>query len=667
MIILAYKYVYQHNTNDCAVACLLSIIRYYKGNNTYENIHYLTHCDNNGVTALNLINASNKLGFESRGLKVEYAHLKNLKIPIIAHLILKDGYNHYVVVEKIKENTIYIFDPAKGKIKYKKEEFLKLWSNVVIELKPTRVLDVINEKEINLLTDIIKNNISTYLIVSFVSFLAIILTLVSNYYFSTLIKNSALSILIFFLFITFIKEINDYIRGLIIIKLESKIESDINKTTHEKLLLLPYYYFNSRTTGDIISKMQDLDYIKELIIKVPIYLLIDITLMVLSTIILLNISIKLYIIFLFVCLLYFLVLLLFDKKIKKLIRINQEDKIINNEILIENIKSINTIKNLNIESVRNDIFNQSYDSYLKDKKRYEKTINKELFIRNLIILMGLNIILYVGIKIVDLKELILFDSIAIYFLEAIKNICELNPLYKNAINALKRVKEIYKIDIPSYQKLEIDNFDIHINNLSYSYNGYKNIFKNLNLNILSKEKIAVTGFSGCGKSTLFKLINKTYQIENNKIFIGKTDINKINTSDIVSYISQEEILFKDTLYNNLTSYKNIKNETVMKISKITGLDKVIKSKNMNLNSFILEDGINFSKGEKQKIILTRVLLKNNNILILDEALNALDESEECKILNRIIKCYRNKTIIYITHRKKCISLFDREIKLKGEV
>ena len=119
---MAYKYVYQHNTNDCAVACLLSIIRYYKGNNTYENIHYLTHCDNNGVTALNLINASNKLGFESRGLKVEYAHLKNLKIPIIAHLILKDGYNHYVVVEKIKENTIYIFDPAKGKIKYKKEE-----------------------------------------------------------------------------------------------------------------------------------------------------------------------------------------------------------------------------------------------------------------------------------------------------------------------------------------------------------------------------------------------------------------------------------------------------------------------------------------------------------------------------------------------------------------
>ena len=115
------------------------------------------------------------------------------------------------------------------------------------------------------------------------------------------------------MFITFIKEINDYIRGLIIIKLESKIESDINKTTHEKLLLLPYYYFNSRTTGDIISKMQDLDYIKELIIKVPIYLLIDITLMVLSTIILLNISIKLYIIFLFVCLLYFLVLLLFDK------------------------------------------------------------------------------------------------------------------------------------------------------------------------------------------------------------------------------------------------------------------------------------------------------------------------------------------------------------------
>ena len=107
------KGVLQKNIKDCGIACLLTIIKYYKGSNTYSNLYYLTKCDNNGISALNLINASNKLGFYSRGIKCDIDNLSNIYLPAICHVII-NNYNHYVVLYKVTKDNIYIFDPATG-------------------------------------------------------------------------------------------------------------------------------------------------------------------------------------------------------------------------------------------------------------------------------------------------------------------------------------------------------------------------------------------------------------------------------------------------------------------------------------------------------------------------------------------------------------------------
>ena len=117
------KKVYQQNLKDCGVACLISIIRYYKGDNTFENIRYLTKCNNNGITALNLIEASKKLGFNARGLRCEYNDIKELVLPLICHIVFKNGYNHYIVLYKISDKNVVVFDPYYGIKKYTKEEF----------------------------------------------------------------------------------------------------------------------------------------------------------------------------------------------------------------------------------------------------------------------------------------------------------------------------------------------------------------------------------------------------------------------------------------------------------------------------------------------------------------------------------------------------------------
>lgn len=664
---MKYKGVYQQNTKDCGVACLLSIIKYYKGNNTFENIRRLTKCDNNGITALNLIAAAEKLGFKSRGIKCEYVDLINITKPFIAHVILENGYHHYIVVHKTRENYVIVFDPYKGINKYNKNDFIKIWDNVLIELLPVRKLDYKKEKYNKYLKIIINNNKFIYISIIILSFLSIIFALISNYYFKMLIEiNNIIYIFILFIILIIIKEIIDLYRNKLLIKLDSNIDKELNLETHNKLLSLPYYYFNSRTKGDIITKFNDLDHIRTLLVKFPILIFIDTILIILTSILLLNINLILFLAFIIISLLYLSFLIITNKKTKKMIEINQEYNSIKNSVLLENINCINTIKNININKLRHDNFKNIYITYIKNNIEYERYYNAINFIKNIILLTGINLILFIGISfvknnIMSLSDLILFNSLIIYFIEPLKELNELSPIYKNGINAIKRVEEIYsasQID----NKYIPNNLDIKFNNLYFSYNGYDKILKNINYKINYKDKLIITGASGSGKSTLFKLLANIYEVEENMITIGNEDIKNIDTNKIITYVSEEEKLFNDTLYTNIVL--NNSNDNLDNILNITGVTEVLKKRNINLNSIIEEGGNNLSRGEKQKIILARVLLKNSKIIIFDESLNGIGESEEYNIINNVLNYLKDSTVIYITHSKKCFSLFNKNINFQ---
>ena len=660
------KKVYQRNVKDCGVACLLSIIRYYKGDNTYENIRYLTKCSNNGVTALNLIEASKKLGFNARGLKCNYDMLKDLNKPLICHVVLENGYNHYIVLYKVDSKEILVFDPYYGIKKYNKEYFIKIWDNICIELIPYKKLDIIHESGYKKILKMLLKYKITYAFILILSLLSIVFTLLSNIYFKALIDGyNTLNILIYFIVLIIIKELTNYIKNRKVINLKNKVDKELVINTHKNALSLPNYYYSSRSSGDIVTKFNDLEYIRDFVLEFPIFMVIDILLMIITSVILININIKLSLIFFILCFIYFLILVIFDKEIKKRIEIKQEGNSIKNSILIENINSIETIKNMNLKEYRHNIFNNVFNMYLNNNVSYEYLYNKINTIKNIILYVGINIVLFEGIKLVNnnsilLSDLILFDSLMIYFIEPLRNICDLSPILKNGINALKRVSELYICNSKTFK--DINAYNIEFDNLNFSYDGYKNIFNNFNYKIEENTKLLVVGVSGSGKSTLFKLLNKYYEVPRNMIKVGNVDINDINISKYITYISQEERLFNDTIYNNIVldnSDKDISN-----VLKITLLDKILINKNITINEIIEEEGINFSKGEKQKIILARSLLKKSKILVLDEALSGVDEEDEYKIIKNILENHNDKTIIYISHSKVCNSLFNKKLNFE---
>ena len=132
----------------------------------------------------------------------------------------------------------------------------------------------------------------------------------------------------------------------------------------------------------------------------------------------------------------------------------------------------------------------------------------------------------------------------------------------------------------------------------------------------------------------------------------------------ITYISQQEMLFTDTLYNNIKLNRNITDELINEVIRICDIDNIIKNNNLGINMLIEENGFNLSGGERQRIVTARSLLNDFDVLIIDEGLNQVDINLERKILEKIIKKYKDKTIIYVTHRDNNLSLFDRYIKLQ---
>jgi ABC-type bacteriocin/lantibiotic exporter with double-glycine peptidase domain len=229
-------------------------------------------------------------------------------------------------------------------------------------------------------------------------------------------------------------------------------------------------------------------------------------------------------------------------------------------------------------------------------------------------------------------------------------------------NAYKNAYEII-YDDKKQVNIKNDNGNIKINNLTYYFNDKKKILNDIDLEIKEGEKVLITGKSGSGKSTLMKIIKKYYEIEYGKVKIGNIDVNDICKDDnLILYVSQNEVLFTDTLYNNLGLY-NVDIDRIAKVLEECYIDEFI-DKNLGCNMLIEENGFNISGGQKQRIILARALLQKFNILIVDEGTSQIDVNLERKILKNIFKNYKSKTMIFISHRLENMDLYDRVIELK---
>ena len=681
------KVVLQDGIKDCGVCCLLSIIKHYGGNVSKEYLRDLTNTTKNGVTAYNIIETAKKLGFDSYALCGDLEEIDANNLPVIAHVIINKSYKHFIVIYKIDflNEKVLVMNPAKGKEILSFSEFKLESSSNYIFLKPIKKLPTFQEKKIirnTIIKYILKNKqLLIYLIILTIFFF--ILNLLSAFHFKYLldyvinynISKNALIISITVLIIYILKEIISYLRDIIILKYSEMFDEVVTIKIYKQIILLPYLYYKNRTTGEIISRIKDLGVIKGFIIEVITSISTSLLSIIIFFIVLFNINSKLTYLSIFQFILLLLLNFIFKNKIKdKTIKYyKQEEKV--NSYLVESLSSVDAIKGMHIEKRTIDKFLLKYKKYLESVYSLSITNEANKSLKNIINSIFIVLLLHLGtILVIDnkitLSEFIIYQSINNFYLSSFYSFISIINEYPKYKASLERIEDIFNIkeevfDSSNYYTNYNLNGDILYKNLSYSYNS-KKLFNNINFKIKYKDKIFLYGPSGTGKSTFVKLLMRYIEMPFGYISINNIDINHYHLDILrnnITYVSQQEYLFNDTLYNNITLGREIDKNEIEKVVKMLYLNEV-----GSLNRMVEENGFNFSGGERQRIILARSVLKKSSIYIFDEALSQIDVIKERDILINIFKYLKDKTIIVISHRFDNKDLFERIIRIeKGSI
>jgi ATP-binding cassette subfamily B protein len=361
--------------------------------------------------------------------------------------------------------------------------------------------------------------------------------------------------------------------------------------------------------------------------------------------------------------------------INKKIREIKENSSKSNSYIIELINAEETIKGQNILENLLSKFSIKYNKLLCQSYDYNNLSNNMLLISNISNSLITILIIFIGAQMVlkgeyTLSKLITFNALAIYFVEPIKNVINLFLNYKKIMIVKERINELLELEeeniyLDSNDLREIKG-DIEIRDLSYSYNKKDKILDNISLKIKNKEKVVIVSPSGYGKSTLSKIMAKYIDVEYGHVYINNIDINDYNLWSIrenITYSSQNEFLFNDSIYNNL-NIKNTRDEEIRDTCNLMLVDEIYKKRNSDINMLLDENASNLSGGERQRVILARTFLKKSNIYILDESFSEIDKDREKIILKNIFKKYKDKTIIVISHKSDNNNLFDRVIDLE---
>ena len=259
--------------------------------------------------------------------------------------------------------------------------------------------------------------------------------------------------------------------------------------------------------------------------------------------------------------------------------------------------------------------------------------------------------------------------------QPIRSLATINMIAYQGAAAFKRIseivdKEIEVKEVPGSPKLVIKNSEIVFKNVEFKYlSTDQKAVKKINIKIKGNSMAAFVGHSGAGKSTIINLIPRFYDPQNGTIEIDNQNIKNISLNSLrtkISLVSQDIVLFDDTIKNNISYAKNeATDKEILEACKFAAADEFIKKLPEGINTLIGENGIRLSGGQKQRLSIARAILKQSPIILLDEATSSLDAESEEIVQNAINNLTKNKTTLVIAHRLSTIHNADEIFVMKN--
>jgi len=488
----------------------------------------------------------------------------------------------------------------------------------------------------------------------------------------------ALVIILFFL-----KNVFNYLAMYFITFLRNGVLKDLRNTLYEKITSLPISFYSEKRKGDTIARIStdvleiqtSFLSILELIVREPLTILFTILTMLI-------ISLKLTVfVFIFIPISGFIISRIGKSLKRKSDRVQREQGEFLS-IVEETLGGLKVIKGFNGESIFIRKFKESTSRFYKFSNTLLNRQNLASPASEFLGITVIAILLWYGGRMVlvdgtlDGSSFIAYMGLAYNILTPAKAISKASYGVKKGNAAAERVLEILHTKSPLEDKpnaITKTNFesDITLNNISFKYED-ELVLKNFTLTVPKGKSIALVGQSGSGKSTIANLVTRFYDVNEGSILIDGTDIRdltKHSLRGLMGLVTQDSILFNDTIKNNiLLGKEDATDEEVIDALKIANAWEFVKDLPKGIDTNIGDSGNKLSGGQKQRLSIARAVLKNPPIMILDEATSALDTESERLVQIALENMMKNRTSIVIAHRLSTIQNADEIIVMqKGEI
>ncbi|HDR8040766.1 TPA: peptidase domain-containing ABC transporter [Bacillus cereus] len=662
-------FIEQLQQTECGLCCVAMVLRYYNSNQPISEIRRHLEPGRDGTGLKHLYQLLNDLGFHSRVYKTTVEGLKQVTLPAILHW----DNNHFVILEKIKNNKFYIIDPALGRKTLSENTIESMFSNYVLTTKPTENFIPITKKDSvfkNFLQDVLSNKLvflKLFLLTFFVSAITLSIPIMIQKLIDGVTIHNTLNINTILLFagLLLLYGLLLLARGKYIVDIRALLDRSLLGKVFSHLLKIPYKFFEVRAKGDLLYRINSMNIIRDLLSEKVIGSIMDVSALVFMTFYMLYKSPVLTTLVLVLFLISIGFTLFMHSHIKEYSLYEMVERSKLSKIQTEAISAIFTVKVSGIEENIFNVWKNKLNDVLFRYKKQANLLNVYTTFTQMMQTISPFLVLLLGLKLyteknITLGEVIAFYSLAVMFFNYSFSIFQTWNNFIAATNTLERIQDITNEKIEKEGNLPVPNpikGDIKLENVTFSYSKYSNpVIKNLSLHIKSGQKVAIVGASGSGKSTLGKLLLGLYTPNSGDIFydsLNFKDINKKQLRKQIGVVPQEIYLFNESIYDNISlGHKNVDIYAVKRAAEIAQISDEIEKMPMHYNTLVSDMGLNFSGGQRQRIALAKALLNDPRIMVLDEATSSLDSINEANIANHFknIGC----TCIIIAHRLSTI-------------
>ncbi|MDQ0216376.1 ABC-type bacteriocin/lantibiotic exporter with double-glycine peptidase domain [Oikeobacillus pervagus] len=678
-------FIEQMEHSECGLASLCMILSFHGNHVPLSELRERYGVPKGGTSLFQIMEVGKSYHLNVKGYRASVDDLKNVLLPAIIHWENK----HYVVLEKIGKKTAVIVDPALGRTKISLDEIEEKYSGFVLAMAPNESFEKkkgVSHTRFFLSFVLGKKPIIAFIVLTslLIQGFALVIPWLTSWIIDQVIipKNdgylTAIGYSIVILLFSYL--IFSALRGFLIAKLQTAIDKSLMTQFIDKLLNLTYGFFENRSTGELLFRANSNVYIRQILSTKAITFLIDGILLITYLVVMAQYSLKMTGIVLVIGISIFGILVFSTSVSRKLAdkEISAQSQV--QRILSESINGISDVKVMGLENqVYNDWFKKFSLQLMHAEKRSIWTSLINTIATSVQFILPIYLLWLSGKPIISgsmtLGDVLGFNALALSFITPIISI---GNGYGELIYLGSYIQRIYDV---MHAKTERENGQsvfsspikgkVEFKNVSYKHNHFSDhTVKNISFKVKPGERVAIVGSSGAGKSTLVKLLLGLYTPSEGSILFDGMESNKFNLRFLrksIGVVFQEARLFNKTIAENIASERqDVTDKDILKAAYQANIHEEIMQLPLQYATTVSEFGINFSGGQRQRLILARALASKPSILLLDEATSALDTLSE-KIIDEHLSelpC----TQIIIAHRLSTIKNADRIVVMhQGEI